>query len=208
MKRLFDILLAATGLVLLSPLFALIALWIKCDSRGPVFFRQVRVGRQGKPFRIYKFRTMVADAEKSGYFTAEKDSRVTRSGRFLRKTSLDELPQLINILTGEMSVVGPRPTLPYQVEQYTPRQRRRLEVRPGVTGWAQVNGRNTLSWPDRIEHDIWYVEHWSLLLDLKILARTVTVWLRGEGLYAEKEKFMVGKDDLKHLEGEAPDERS
>jgi len=187
------------ALLVLWPLLLAIALWIKLDSRGPVFFRQTRAGRQGQPFSIFKFRTMVVDAEKSGYFTAAGDARVTRAGRFLRATSLDELPQLFNILKGEMSIVGPRPTLPYQVEQYTPYQRRRLEMPPGVTGWAQINGRNALSWPERIELDVWYVEHWSLWLDLKILLKTPLVWLKGEGVYAEKEKFVVGDGDLDKL---------
>jgi lipopolysaccharide/colanic/teichoic acid biosynthesis glycosyltransferase len=164
------------------------------------------VGRNGALFTMLKFRTMVVDADKSGYFTDRNDARITGAGAFLRRTSLDELPQLINILRGEMSVVGPRPTLPYQVEQYTDFQRRRLEVKPGVTGWAQVNGRNTLTWPQRIEHDVWYVDHRSFLLDMKIIARTFGVWLHGEGVYAEKEKFMVGKDDLQHLEGPGADD--
>ncbi|MCX7847875.1 MAG: sugar transferase [bacterium] len=198
-KRVFDVMVAGAGLVLLSPVMGLIALWIKADSRGPIFFRQVRAGRGGKPFTIYKFRTMVEGAEKGGYYTAAEDPRITRVGRFLRATSLDELPQLWNILKGEMSVVGPRPTLLYQVEQYNERQRKRLEMRPGVTGWAQVNGRNALSWPERIELDVWYVEHWSLWLDLKILMKTLVVWLRGEGVYAEKEKFVVGAGDMEHL---------
>lgn len=198
-KRIFDVVVASVGLVVLSPLFLVFAILIKLDSRGPVFFRQERAGLGGKPFTIYKFRTMVVDAEKGGYYTAEGDPRITRMGKFLRATSLDELPQLWNILKGDMSVVGPRPTLMYQVAQYTERQRRRLAMRPGVTGWAQVNGRNALSWPERIELDVWYVEHWSLWLDVKILAKTPLVWLRGEGVYAEKEKFVVGADDMRHL---------
>lgn len=201
LKRLFDIVVSLTLLILLAPLFLAIAVWIRLDSRGPVFFRQTRAGRFGNPFSIFKFRTMVVDAEKAGYFTANNDPRITRPGRFLRKTSFDELPQLLNILIGDMSIVGPRPTLPYQVEQYTPHQRRRLDVRPGVSGWAQVNGRNSLSWPERIEFDVWYVEHCSFLLDLKILWRTVFVLLRGEGVYASRDKFVVGKDDLDKLGG-------
>lgn len=199
MKRLFDIIAALTGIMCASPLLAFIAIWIKCDSHGPVFFRQTRVGKNGKLFTILKYRTMTVDAEKSGYYTAENDPRITRAGNFLRKTSLDELPQLFNILKGEMSVIGPRPTLPYQVEQYDDFQNRRLEVKPGVTGWAQVNGRNTLSWPERIKHDVWYVDNYSFLLDMRILYRTFFVWLRGEGLYAEKEKFKLSDDDNKHL---------
>jgi len=198
-KRVFDVVVAGAALCVMSPLLAAIALWIKLDSRGPVLFRQVRAGRYGKPFTIFKFRTMVVDAEKSGYYTAADDPRVTRAGRFLRATSLDELPQLFNILKGDMSIVGPRPTLLYQVEQYTARQRKRLDMRPGVTGWAQVNGRNALSWPERIELDVWYVEHWSMWLDVKILLRTPLVWLKGEGVYAEKEKFVVGAGDMEKL---------
>jgi len=198
-KRVCDMVVAGVALSVLSPLLAAIALWIKLDSRGPVLFRQVRAGRYGKPFTIFKFRTMVVDAEKSGYYTAADDPRVTRAGRFLRATSLDELPQLFNILKGDMSIVGPRPTLLYQVEQYTERQRKRLEMRPGVTGWAQVNGRNALSWPERIELDVWYVEHWSMWLDIKIVVKTLLVWLKGEGVYAEKEKFVVGAGDMDKL---------
>ena len=184
---------------MLLPVFIVIAVWIKLDSRGPVLFKQERGGKDGKPFIILKFRTMVVDAEKSGYFTAENDPRVTRSGTFLRKTSLDELPQLFNIFVGEMSIVGPRPTLMYQIEQYTAEQRKRLDVNPGVTGWAQVNGRNSLSWPERIVLDVWYAEHQSFLLDIKIIAKTFGVLLKGEGVYADKEKFVVGDDDIDKL---------
>ena len=184
---------------MLLPVFIVIAVWIKLDSRGPVLFKQERGGKDGKPFIILKFRTMVVDAEKSGYFTAENDPRVTRSGTILRKTSLDELPQLFNIFVGEMSIVGPRPTLMYQIEQYTAEQRKRLDVNPGVTGWAQVNGRNSLSWPERIVLDVWYAEHQSFLLDIKIIAKTFGVLLKGEGVYADKEKFVVGDDDMDKL---------
>jgi lipopolysaccharide/colanic/teichoic acid biosynthesis glycosyltransferase len=188
-------------IIVLLPVFIVIALWIKLDSRGPILFKQERGGKDGVPFTIFKFRTMVIDAEKSGFYTAENDPRVTRPGKFLRKTSLDELPQLFNIFRGEMSIVGPRPTLMYQIEQYTPEQRKRLDVKPGVTGWAQVNGRNSLSWPERIVLDVWYAEHHTFLLDLKIIARTFVVWLKGEGVYADKEKFLVGKDDMEKLSG-------
>lgn len=200
-KRIVDLGLALLLLALLAPLLAALALWVKLDSPGPVFFRQTRVGRRGRLFTILKFRTMVVDAERSGYYTAAHDPRITRAGAFLRRTSLDELPQLLNIVKGDMSIVGPRPTLPYQVEQYTDVQRRRLEVKPGVTGWAQIHGRNTLSWPQRIEYDIWYVDHQSLWLDLNILLRTVRVWLRGEGVYAERDKFVVGDNDEQQLGG-------
>jgi len=202
-KRILDLALVIPLLLLTAPLLACIALWIKLDARGPVLFRQTRVGQAGRLFNILKFRTMVVDAEKSGYYTAEHDARITRAGAWLRRTSLDELPQLLNIVRGEMSVVGPRPTLPYQVAQYTPRQRRRLAVKPGVTGWAQVNGRNALAWPQRIELDVWYVEHQSLWLDLRILARTLRVWLRGEGVYAVKDNFKIGAQDDAQLGGPA-----
>ena len=197
MKRIIDIFISFIGIVCLSPLLLIIAIWIKLDSKGSVLFKQERVGKDNKLFNILKFSTMVVDAEKSGFYTAENDSRITRPGNFLRKTSLDEIPQLFNILRGEMSIIGPRPTLKYQVDEYTDFQKRRLEVLPGVTGWAQVNGRNSLSWPERITLDVWYVDNFSLSLDAKILYKTVFVWLRGEGVYAEKEKFIVGKDDGK-----------
>lgn len=193
-KHLFDKIFSFILLVILSPLFILIAILIKLDSKGPVFFIQQRVGKDNKLFNIYKFRTMVPDAINigSGVYTEENDPRITRIGRFLRKTSLDELPQLINILKGEMSFIGPRPTLAYQVEQYNDFQRKRLLVRPGVTGLAQVNGRNSLSWPERIEYDVKYVENYSLMLDFKILLKTFLVIFKQEGLYAEKEKFLIG----------------
>lgn len=197
MKRIFDFIASAIGIILLSPLLLIIAIWIKLDSKGPVLFKQERVGKNNNLFNILKFRTMVVDAEKSGFYTSENDSRITRPGNLLRKTSLDEIPQLFNIFKGEMSIIGPRPTLKYQVDEYTDFQKRRLEVLPGVTGWAQVNGRNSLSWPERIKFDVWYVDNFSLFLDAKILYKTVFVWLRGEGVYAEKEKFIVGNDDGK-----------
>lgn len=198
-KRLFDFLFSLILLIVLSPLFLIIAVLIKLDSEGEVFFRQERAGLNGRPFMIYKFRTMVKNAEKigDGYYTGENDPRITRIGKFLRKTSLDELPQLINILKGEMSVIGPRPTLMYQVEKYDDFQRKRLLMRPGVTGLAQVNGRNSLSWPERIKYDVYYVENWSLWMDIKIFFKTFLVVLRGEGVYAEKEKFIIkDKDEL------------
>jgi len=185
LKRATDILVSVIGLALLAPVFLIIAIAIKLDSPGPVFFRQERVGKDGRIFRIFKFRTMVqnATAHPLGYHTHDGDPRVTRVGRFLRQYSLDELPQFFNILVGDMSLVGPRPTLAYQVEKYNDFQRRRLLVRPGVTGLAQINGRNQLTWPQRIERDVWYVDHWSYGLDLKILWQTVGVVLRREGVY-------------------------
>lgn len=189
LKRLFDLFFAALGLVLLSPLLLAVALAVKLTSPGPVLFTQERVGYRGRPFKVLKFRTMVTDAERRGApLTVGADPRITPAGRILRRLKLDELPQLINVLKGEMSLVGPRPTLAYQVEKYTPRQRRRLEVKPGLTGWAQIHGRTKLSWPERIEYDLWYVDNWSLALDFKIILRTFMVILRWEGIYAAQQK--------------------
>jgi lipopolysaccharide/colanic/teichoic acid biosynthesis glycosyltransferase len=173
-RRAVDIVGAGLALLLASPLLFLAALAIKLEDRGPVLYRQRRVGRLGEEFDLLKLRTMVVGAEKQGAGLAvnEGDPRITRAGRLLRRLSLDELPQLWNVVRGEMSLIGPRPTLAYQVERYTPRQRRRLEVKPGITGWAQVQGRARVPWDDRIELDVWYVEHRSLWLDLRILART------------------------------------
>ena len=174
MNRVADVAIAGSALVLASPVLALAALAIKLEDGGPVLYRQTRVGRRGDDFELLKLRTMVVGAETIGAGIAVNrgDPRITRAGRLLRKLSLDELPQLWNVVRGEMSVIGPRPTLRYQVEQYDERQRQRLDVKPGITGWAQVNGRAALPWADRIELDVWYVEHRSPLLDLKILART------------------------------------
>jgi undecaprenyl phosphate N,N'-diacetylbacillosamine 1-phosphate transferase len=198
-KRVLDIVAAASGLILLLPLLLLIAIVIKLSSAGPVFYLQERAGLRGKRFRMLKFRTMVEDAEQtgSGLYVAEEDPRITRVGKVLRRFSLDELPQLLQVLTGEMSLVGPRPALPYHVESYTAQQARRLLMRPGLTGLSQVNGRNLLSWPERIERDVWYVDHFSLLLDAQILLRTPAVWLSGDGLYGQREKFFLsGHDDI------------
>ncbi|HKN64564.1 MAG TPA: sugar transferase [Gaiellaceae bacterium] len=174
MNRAADVAIAGSALVLASPLLALAALAIKLEDGGPVLYRQTRVGRHGDDFELLKLRTMVVGAESmgAGLSVNHGDTRITRTGRVLRKLSLDELPQLWNVVRGEMSVIGPRPTLRYQVEQYDERQRHRLDVKPGITGWAQVNGRASLPWADRIELDVWYVEHRSALVDLRILART------------------------------------
>jgi lipopolysaccharide/colanic/teichoic acid biosynthesis glycosyltransferase len=174
MKRLFDVASSGTLLLVASPFLLGSAVAIKLDDGGPVLYRQRRVGKEGVEFELLKLRTMVAGAEKlgAGYAVNEGDPRITRAGRVLRRLSLDELPQLWNVLRGDMSLIGPRPTLAYQVERYTPRQRRRLEVKPGITGWAQVHGRAKLPWDERIELDVWYVEHRSFWLDLKILAKT------------------------------------
>jgi lipopolysaccharide/colanic/teichoic acid biosynthesis glycosyltransferase len=173
-NRALDVAIAGTGLVLTSPLLVASALAVKLDDRGPILYRQARVGRDGRDFELLKLRTMIVDAERqgAGYAVAVGESRITWVGRFLRRTSLDELPQLWNVVRGEMSLIGPRPTLRYQVEQYDERQRRRLEVRPGITGWAQIHGRATLPWEERIELDLWYVDHRSWKTDLLILLRT------------------------------------
>ena len=174
LNRTLDVAIAGAGLALASPVLALAALVVKLSDGGPVLYKQTRVGKDGHDFELLKLRTMVVGAETqgAGWAVDRGDPRITRVGRFLRRTSLDELPQLWNVVRGEMSLIGPRPTLRYQVERYTPRQRRRLEVLPGITGWAQIHGRAALSWADRIELDVWYVEHRSPLTDLLILLRT------------------------------------
>jgi lipopolysaccharide/colanic/teichoic acid biosynthesis glycosyltransferase len=174
LKRALDMVGAGAGLALASPLLAVAAAAVKLEDGGPVFYRQRRVGQEGEAFDLLKLRTMVVGAERqgAGWAVDEGDPRITRVGRALRRLSIDEVPQLWNVLRGEMSLVGPRPTLAYQVERYSERQRRRLEVKPGITGWAQVNGRARLKWADRIELDVWYVENRSTWVDLKILVRT------------------------------------
>jgi len=187
LKRIIDVVVSGIGLIILFPIFVVIGILIKLDSKGPVFFVQERVGKYGEIFRAYKLRTMIDNAEKMGlgYEIAKDDSRITRVGKHLR-WGIDELPQLINVFKGEISMVGPRPTLPHQVEKYSKQERRRLEVKPGITGWALVNGRNILSWPERIKLDIWYIDHWSLWLDLKILLRTIWVVIfTREGIYGK-----------------------
>jgi lipopolysaccharide/colanic/teichoic acid biosynthesis glycosyltransferase len=178
-------LVSAGVLALSSPVLALAMLAIRLESAGPVIYRQRRIGLEGHEFEVLKLRTMVDGAEHIGAGLAvnENDARITRVGALLRRTSLDELPNLVNVLRGEMSLIGPRPTLPVQVEQYTERQRGRLALRPGITGWAQVNGRAALPWAERIELDLYYIEHRSLALDLKILWRTVAMVLGGGDLY-------------------------
>jgi lipopolysaccharide/colanic/teichoic acid biosynthesis glycosyltransferase len=190
MNRALDLVIAGVGLAVSSPLLAAAALAIRLESRGPAFYRQRRVGRGGEPFELWKLRTMVPGAEAmgAGIYVLEADPRITRVGRLLRRLSLDELPNLINVVTGDMAIVGPRPTIQEQVDRYTDRQRRRLEVKPGITGWAQVNGRASLPWPERIELDVWYVEHRSLALDLRILARTARLLATGHGLYSDELK--------------------
>jgi len=187
-KRIIDLLISGIGLILWFPIFVIIGVLIKLDSKGPVFFIQERAGKDGKIFRAYKLRTMVQEADKltKGIIFGEDNPYITKVGKFIRRIGFDELVQLINVLKGDMSLVGPRPTLPYQIKKYNNIQRRRLTVKPGITGWALINGRNSLTWDKRIELDLWYIDHWSLLLDIRILFKTIWVVSRGEGLYAEE----------------------
>lgn len=184
-RRALDLLLGGIGTVVGAPLVALACALIRLESPGHPIYTQRRVGRDGRAFEIYKLRTMVRGAEFTGAGLAiqEGDDRITRMGRLLRRTSLDELPNLWNVVRGEMAIVGPRPTVQVQVDQYTDRQLGRLKVKPGITGWAQINGRASLPWSERIELDLWYVEHQSLKLDLKILSRTWRLVVKGDGLY-------------------------
>ena len=186
-KYALDIAIATICIILFLPIFIIIGLAIKLNSPGPAFFKQERIGLNGNPFTIFKFRTMVDNAVNIGsrHKIVNNDPRITATGRFLREWSLDELPQLINIVKGDMSFIGPRPTLKYQVVQYTAQQRNRLNMKPGVTGWAQVNGRNKLTWEKRIVLDVWYVENWSLTLDLKIFLRTFSVIFQKDNIYNE-----------------------
>ncbi len=182
-KRFIDIVCSGVMLLFLWPLFILVAIAIKLDSKGPVIFKQTRLGLGGKEFSIYKFRTMVVDAEKGGVYSDDDDPRITKVGKILRKTSLDELSQLVNIFKGDMSFVGPRPPLtyhPWHIDEYTAEQLRMFEVRPGITGWAQINGRKAVEWNHRIELNVWYVDNISLLLDIKILLTTVLKVLKNE----------------------------
>jgi lipopolysaccharide/colanic/teichoic acid biosynthesis glycosyltransferase len=191
-KRFLDLLLAAVGLLLLSPVFLVLALLVWLRHGRPIFFRQVRPGYHGELFTIYKFRTMVDKKGENGRLAPDAQ-RITGLGRFMRATSLDELPELINVLRGEMSLVGPRPLLTQYLERYSPEQARRHEVLPGITGWAQVNGRNALTWEDKFRLDVWYVDHWSLWLDVKILSITLWKVVQREGIsqpgHATAEEF-------------------
>jgi lipopolysaccharide/colanic/teichoic acid biosynthesis glycosyltransferase len=184
-RRAVDIVVAALALVATGPLQLLAMLAIRLESPGHPLYRQRRVGKDGEPFDMLKLRTMVSGAERIGAGLAvnEGDERITRVGRLLRRYSIDELPNLVNVLRGEMSIIGPRPTIQVQVQQYTERQRGRLAIRPGLTGWAQIHGRTSLPWTERIELDLWYVEHRSLRLDLAIIWRTIRMLVNGDGLY-------------------------
>ncbi|MCX6718060.1 MAG: sugar transferase [Candidatus Staskawiczbacteria bacterium] len=188
LKRIFDFSIALAGLILLSPLFLLIAVLVKIDSAGPVFFKQERIGKNGKAFYPFKFRTMVEGAVNKGLgiTVSENDERITKIGGFLRKWGIDEFPQLINVLKGEMSLVGPRPTLRYQVEKYNDFEKRRLLAKPGLAGWALIHGRNSLTWQERIKYDVWYVDNWSVLLDIKIIFKTFyLIFIKQEGVYGK-----------------------
>lgn len=198
-KRIFDILAAGLALILFSPVLLLVAVLVRIHLGIPVIFGQVRPGLKGIPFRIYKFRTMTDDRAADGSLLSDTE-RLTRLGLFLRATSLDELPELFNILRGEMSLVGPRPLLMDYLERYSPEQMRRHDVLPGLTGWAQVNGRNALTWEEKFALDVWYVDNWSFWLDIKVLFMTVWIVLKREGVsqpgHATMEKFM-GRHDSK-----------
>jgi lipopolysaccharide/colanic/teichoic acid biosynthesis glycosyltransferase len=186
-RRAFDLAVAGAGLIVLGPVLLAAIVAIRLESPGSAIYRQRRVGRDGEPFDILKLRTMVTGAEHigRGLAVSEGDTRITRVGRLLRRTSLDELPNLINVLRGEMSIVGPRPTVPVQVDRYTERQRGRLAVKPGITGWAQIHGRTELHWDERIELDLWYIAHRSWRLDALIIWRSIRMVLGGHGLYRE-----------------------
>ncbi len=197
-KRLFDLTLTIPGLLIISPILLLLAVYIRVRLGIPVLFRQLRPGLHGKPFLLYKFRTMTSEVDDQGEPLPDTQ-RLTSFGQFLRSFSLDELPELINVLKGEMSLVGPRPLLMQYLERYTQEQARRHEVLPGITGWAQINGRNALTWEDKFRFDTWYVEHWSLRLDIKILALTFWKIIKREGIsqpgHATSEEFMGSGED-------------
>lgn len=183
-KRILDIIISLFGLIILSPILLIVAITIKFESKGPVIFKQDRLGLNGKTFEIYKFRSMCIGAEKDGVYEKKGDSRVTKVGRFIRNTSIDELPQFVNILKGDMSLIGPRPALtyhPWTYDQYTDEQKRMFYVRPGVTGWAQVNGRKEVEWSRRIELNVEYIDNLSFMFDLKIFFKTIVKVLTMQG---------------------------
>ena len=188
-KRVIDMIMSGLGLIILSPLLVIISVIIFIQMGRPVLFKQMRPGLNGKPFYMCKFRTMTDERDENGALLAD-EQRLTRLGRFLRSTSLDELPELLNVLKGDMSLVGPRPLLMQYLDRYTSEQARRHEVKPGITGWAQVNGRNAITWEEKFALDVWYVDHWSLWLDIKILAMTVVKVFKREGISAFGEATM------------------
>jgi len=180
-KQIFDLALTIPGLLVLSPILVLIALLVRTKLGRPVLFKQIRPGLYGKPFILYKFRTMTDKQDENGDLLPD-EGRLTSLGQFLRKTSMDELPGLFNVIKGDMSIVGPRPLLVEYLDRYTPEQARRHDVKPGITGWAQVNGRNSISWEEKFKLDVWYVDNWSLRLDLKIVLMTIRKILKREGI--------------------------
>jgi lipopolysaccharide/colanic/teichoic acid biosynthesis glycosyltransferase len=199
LKRIFDLTLTSLGLIIISPVLLILILIIWSTHGIPIIFRQKRPGYHGKPFMIYKFRTMTDERDENNELKSDAE-RITRLGHFLRSTSLDELPELLNVLHGEMSLVGPRPLLMQYLERYSTEQARRHNVLPGITGWAQVNGRNAISWEDRFRLDVWYVDHWSLWLDIKILILTLWKVIKREGIsqpgQATSEEFMGSQNTL------------
>ena len=207
-KRIVDLFLVFIGFVVTAPIVLVTAILIKLDSRGPVLFTQERVGRGGSPFTIYKFRTMVDGAQNmgDGLVLVKGDSRITGIGHFLRRWCIDEIPQLINVLRGEMSCVGPRPTFQYQVDQYTDFQKRRLEVKPGMTGVATVKGRNKLTWPERIKWDVWYVEHYSFWLDVKVILQTFGLLARADVVEADSADAFKIRDDNQNKQDDSKSE--
>jgi len=192
MKRIFDLAVAILSVAILTPVFVLIGFFVRMKIGSPILFKQLRPGLGGKPFTICKFRTLIDKRDKNGNLLSDKE-RLTSSGWFLRKTSIDELPELFNVIKGDMSIVGPRPLLMQYLDRYTPEQARRHEVKPGITGWAQINGRNAITWEEKFKYDVWYVDNWSLWLDLKIIALTVWKILKREGIsqpgHATMEEF-------------------
>jgi len=192
MKRVLDILISLIGLILSLPIFLIIGILIKLNLKGSVIFKQERAGKSSKTLYLYKFKTMRDLRDKNGNLLPDKE-RLTKIGRFLRKISLDELPELLNVLNGDMSIVGPRPLLAEYLDRYSPEQTRRHEVKPGITGWAQINGRNAITWEQKFKHDVWYVDNWSLWLDFKIIFMTIIKVIKGEGIsqpgQATMEKF-------------------
>lgn len=183
LKRLMDLLIALTALCIIAPFWLIIAIFIKCDSSGPVFYIHTRVGRNGREFKCFKFRTMRTDADPNKLAGSHDDNRITGIGNILRKTSLDETPQLINVLLGDMSIVGPRPALPVQVKHFSEADAWKLKVKPGLTGWTQVNGRNSIPYEKRMELDCWYAKHHNVLLDVWIILKTFKVLILGDGVY-------------------------
>lgn len=196
LKRLLDVVAAAVGLLILSPVMAFVALLVRTRLGSPVLFRQERTGLHKHPFILYKFRTMTNARGPEGELLSDAE-RLTRVGQFLRSTSLDELPELWNVLRGDMSLVGPRPLPPRYLPYYTPEERQRHEIRPGITGWAQVNGRNETSWDDRLAMDVWYVNNLTLLLDLRILFKTIRAIVRRQGISARNQATMQRLDEVR-----------